>query len=183
MSLNLQHKLQGFAATKSNSCCGMCGKHCGGGCYQTRLICIKVEGKDYVAEVNSSGNIVGDSKFLGSVDKNNAWQYEQDGKVCLDLKNAKTGEALTLLPICGAIYIDENGDPLDEPEINFNSDTGMLEIPLSSGGDSRIKCCKRITKDDVELAFLSILCDDGETLDIVLPCAEDDDLVIVKCDE
>lgn len=70
-------------------------------------------------------------------------------------------------------------------EIGLTGDQGIQGIPGLKGedGDSRIKCCQKIQKDGQELLFIGMLCDDGEIQNIILPCADADDLVIITCPE
>lgn len=86
------------------------------------------------------------------------------------------------------------GDKGDRGDQGFTGDQGPQGERGETGpkGDSgqdgkdvegRIVCCKKVEKDGQQLAFFSIRCDDGETLDIVLPCADDADILIIKCDD
>lgn len=86
------------------------------------------------------------------------------------------------------------GDKGDRGERGFDGDRGIQGERGETGpkGDqgipgadalNRIVCCKKVQKDGQELAFLSVLCDDGETLDLIFPCADDADVLIIKCDE
>lgn len=80
------------------------------------------------------------------------------------------------------------GDKGDRGPQGYKGDEGCQGARGEAGekgdpGDSLIKCCKKIEKDGRLLAFLSIACEDGTDLDIILPCADSDDLLIIKCDE